>query len=99
MWPASNWRTRARNSCRPAPTVGVPINTGWITSFVPPPPGSTTGFRTPVLSTYVDLANDDHQIEYFTPRFSGFQLGVSYVPAATVNGEGKNFPVQADKET
>lgn len=82
-----------------APYVGTPINTGWITTFVPPPPDSTTGFRTPALSTYVDLADDDHALTYFSPRFSGFQLGASYVPAATVNGEGKNFPVYADKET
>jgi predicted porin len=59
----------------------------------------TTGFRTPALSTYLDLANDDHALNYFSPRFSGFQVGVSYVPAATINGEGKNFPVQADKNT
>ena len=82
-----------------APNVGAPINSGWITSFVPPPPGATTGFRTPALSTYVDLANDDHALNYYSPRFSGFQVGASFVPAATVNGEGKNFPVQADKET
>ena len=66
---------------------------------MPPPPGATTGFRTPSLSTYVDLANDDHALNYYSPRFSGFQVGASFVPAATVNGEGKNFPVQADKET
>jgi predicted porin len=59
----------------------------------------TTGFRTPALSTYVDLANDDHALNYFSPRFSGFQVGVSYVPAATINGEGKNFPVQADENS
>jgi predicted porin len=82
-----------------APHVGTPINSGWITSFVPPPPGATTGFRTPALSTYLDLANDDHALNYYSPRFSGFQVGASFVPAATVNGEGKNFPVQADENT
>ena len=113
-----------------APFVGAPINSGWVTSFVPPPvgvttgsavvPGAaasptsaspattattstaiavTTGFRTPALSTYGDLTNDDHTIDYFSPRFSGFQLGVSYTPAATINGEGKNFPVQADENS
>ena len=108
-----------------APFVGAPINSGWITSFVPPPQAqvstvstitttgaatlkfsgtstftaATTGFRTPALSTYIDLTNDDHTIDYYTPRFSGFQLGVSYTPANTINGEGKNFPVQADEET
>ncbi len=82
-----------------APEVGAPLNTGWITSFVPPGPSSTTGFRTPSLSTFVDFSNDDHGIDYFSPRFSGFQIGASYVPAATVNGEGKNFPVFADENT
>ena len=111
-----------------APYVGVPLNSGWITSFVPPPVGPvsgtfttttftaggasvvnagqtttvsgvTTGFRTPALSTYVDLINDDHALNYFSPRFSGFQVGASFVPAATINGEGKNFPVEADKNT
>ena len=113
-----------------APFVGAPINSGWVTSFVPPPvgvttgsavvPGAaasptsaspattattstaiavTTGFRTPALSTYGDLTNDDHTIDYFSPRFSGFQLGVSYTPANTINGEGKNFPVQADQDS
>jgi predicted porin len=94
-----------------APFVGVPLNSGWITSFVPPPQALTTptgtatttavaaSFRNPSLSTYVDLVNDDHALNYFSPRFSGFQVGVSYVPAATINGEGKNFPVQADKNT
>ena len=113
-----------------APEVGALVNSGWVTSFVPPPvgvvtgsavvPGAaasptsaspattatttttiavTTGFRTPALGTYVDLVNDDHSIDYFSPRFSGFQLGVSYTPAATINGEGKNFPVQADQNS
>jgi predicted porin len=92
-----------------SPFIGVPLNTGWITSFVPPPQATatntttgiavTTAFRTPALSTYLDLANDDHALTYFSPRFSGFQVGVSYVPAATNNGEGKNFPVQADKNS
>jgi predicted porin len=94
-----------------APYVGVPLNSGWITSFVPPPKSLTTptgtasttavttGFRTPALSTYLDLSNDDHGLTYFSPRFSGFQIGASYVPAATNNGEGKNFPVQADKNS
>ena len=101
-----------------APFVGVPLNSGWVTVFVPPPAVTTTGatlttggtimgtgiavttgFRTPALSTYLDLANDDHALNYFSPRFSGFQVGVSYVPAATINGEGKNFPVQADENS
>ena len=82
-----------------SPNVGVPINSGWVTSFIPAPADQTTGFRTPALSTYVDLANDDHALTYYSPRFSGFQIAASYVPAATVNGEGKNFPVYADEDS
>jgi len=29
----------------------------------------------------VDLSSDAEQISYYTPRFSGFQLGVSYIPS------------------
>ena len=98
-----------------APNVGVPINSGWITSFIPVAPSATTGFRTPALSTYVDLVNDGHGITYYSPRFAGLQVGASFVtassePAETSNfptflppivreGDGKNFPVQGDKET
>jgi opacity protein-like surface antigen len=55
-----------------APFAGAVVNSGWITSFVPPPQttgGSlavTTGFRTPALSTYLDLSNDDHGLTYFS---------------------------------
>ena len=87
------------------PEVGVPVNSGWVTIFNPPPADAggglavETGFRTPALSTYLDLTNDDHALNYYSPRFSGFQIGVSYVPAATGNGDGKNFPVYADTNT
>ena len=60
---------------------------------------STATFRAPSLSTYVDLGNDDSGLMYYSPRFSGFQVGVSYAPVAQIDGEGKNFPVQADKNT
>ncbi|MDX1402069.1 MAG: porin, partial [Kiloniellales bacterium] len=105
-----------------APNVGVPLNSGWITNFVPPPQGTTStatltggggisvmtgvgttiqtaSFRTPALSTYVDLSNDDSGIQYYSPRFSGFQVGLGYVPVAEIDGEGKNSPVQADKNS
>jgi len=54
----------------------------------------TTGPTT--NSTSLDLANDATKILYFTPRISGFQLGVSYAPDGTqdirtmaVGGRGK----------
>ncbi len=84
-----------------APAVGVPLNSGWITTFVPADGAITGGggFRTPRLSTYLDWGNDENIITYFTPRFAGFQLGVSYAPVVSGSGDGANFPVQADKDT
>jgi predicted porin len=88
-----------------APNVGVPLNSGWITSFVGIPPGQTTGFRTVALSTYVDIGNDNHGITYYSPRFSGFQIAGSWVPtpdpggSRNGNGEGRNSPVFAFEES
>ena len=82
-----------------APSVGVPVNTGWVTSFIAQPAGHTAGFRTPGLSTYVDPGNDENVLTYFTPRFFGFQLGGSYQPAVVFTGEGLNAPVFANENT
>ncbi len=83
-----------------APGVGVPLNSGWITTFIPPGPGSTTGFRTPALTTNVDIVNDDNIISYYTPRFNGFQLTAAYVPTSLISGDGKNFTgFQANTDT
>lgn len=72
-----------------APSVGAPINSGWVTAFIPPAPGSTSSFRHPSVSTYGDFGNDDNKLTYFTPRISGFQLGVSYAPDVQ-GGGGQN---------
>lgn len=82
-----------------SPSVGAPINSGWITSFVPAPGSSTTAFRSTALSTYLDVGNDENTLTYFTPRMFGFQVGVSYQPAVVFTGDGKNFPVYADQDT
>ena len=84
-----------------APAVGVPLNTGWITTFVPDDGAITGGggFRTPRLSTYLDWNNDENIITYFTPRFAGFQIGATYAPAVTGSGDGANIPVQANEDT
>ncbi len=82
-----------------APSVGVPINSGWVTSFIPVPAGFTAAFRSPALSTFLDTGNDENTLTYFTPRLFGFQLGASYQAALDFSGDGKNFPVQADKDT
>ncbi len=82
-----------------APVSGLPINSGWVTVFIPPNPDSAVGFRTPSVSTYLDYGNDENQITYYTPRFSGFQLGLSYAPTVAGNGEGQNFPVEAERNS
>ena len=82
-----------------APNVGAPINSGWVTVFIPQPAGHSAGFRTPGLSTFIDTGNDENTLTYFTPRLFGFQVGVSYQAALAFGGDGKNFPTPADEDT
>lgn len=82
-----------------APEIGAFLNTGWFTIFIPPPQGWAAEFRTPALSTFLDTGNDENTLTYFSPRMFGFQLGLSYQAAIDNSGDGKNFPVQADKDT
>lgn len=84
-----------------SPNVGAPINSGWLSTFVPAGDANTGGggFRTPRLSTYLDWNNDENIITYFTPRFSGFQVGVSYAPTVSGSGDGANFPIYANEDT
>jgi len=66
--------------------VGVPINSGWISDFIPAAPGFAVSFRSPSVSTAIDITNDDNTITYFTPRIAGFQFGASYAPNADFDG-------------
>lgn len=62
-----------------APDVGFGINDSDISDWVINPSGgdADSAFQ----STYLYLGEDQAtKITYFTPRFSGFQLGVSYIP-------------------
>ncbi len=76
--------------------VGVQINSGWISNFIPAVDGFQGAFRSPGLSTAIDITNDDNVITFFTPRKSGFQFGASYVPNASFNGVPTNGPVDLD---
>ncbi len=76
--------------------VGVQINSGWISNFIPAVDGFQGAFRSPGLSTAIDITNDDNAITYFTPRKSGFQFGASYVPNASFDGVPTNGPVDLD---
>ncbi len=75
------------------PFVGVPINSGWVSDFAPPPPGMTIAFRSPAVSTAIDIQNDDNTFKYFSPRVAGFQFGVSYTPNASFGGNPTNGAV------
>lgn len=76
--------------------VGVQINSGWISNFIPAVDGFQGAFRSPGLSTAIDITNDDNVITFFTPRTAGFQFGASYVPNASFNGVPTNGPVDLD---
>lgn len=74
-----------------APNVGVPINSGWITVFVPPPAGMAVSFRSTIVTTNIDIGNDENSISYYSPRFSGFQFTAGYAPSVVDSGEGKTY--------
>lgn len=85
-----------------APAVGAPINSGWLSDFIPQPDGFATGS----FSTTPEISVDDNMITYFSPRFAGFQLGLSYIPdladsnnnaAAFGDGEGTNSTATDDQ--
>ena len=87
-----------------APNVGAPINSGWLSDFIPQP----AGFQTGAFSTTPEISIDDNMITYFSPRFAGFQLGLSYIPdladsdnnaAAFGDGEGTNSTARDDQRS
>lgn len=63
-----------------APTVGIGINSGWMSGLVTPQNGSGFRFRSVGISTVIDFSNDEAKVTYFTPRFNGFQLTGSWTP-------------------
>ena len=76
--------------------IGVPINSGWISDFIPQPDGFTNAFRSPPMSTAIDIVNDDNVITYFSPRLAGFQFGASYAPRASFSGRPVGGPVDSN---
>ncbi len=74
-----------------APAVGTPINSGWITVFVPGVTGFGTAgsFRSPLLTTNIDVGNDENTISYYSPRFAGFQFTGGFAPAVADSGAGQ----------
>jgi outer membrane protein OmpU len=64
---------------------GVGLNLAFDTAdWVNAPGGggaAALGFRASTVGR-VDISSDAEHVSYFTPRFSGFQAGISYVPSA-----------------
>lgn len=83
-----------------APNVGLGVSSSSnLTGFLPNAAANGAGagfFRAPLGTTYVELdrTNDSEKITYFTPRFSGFQFGASYIPEP-----GQDNYQQVDEET
>lgn len=86
-----------------APNVAIiSLNSGSLTDYIPysgSVGGVNTGndiFRATLGTTYIENSdnNDASRITYFTPRFAGFQLGVSY---ARDPGQG-NGPVNNNNQ-
>ncbi len=75
-----------------APNVGVPINSGWISVWAPAPAGAPARFRDTMTTTNITLTNDDFQIGYQSPRFSGFQFVAGYAPTDAGGGDPSNGP-------
>lgn len=66
---------------------GAGIDSGDISNWV----ANIDFTRSTTLGNFARDNNDHHKITYFTPRFSGFQLGVSYTPEQNQdNGAGPN---------
>jgi len=88
-----------------SPQVGTPINSGWVSTFVPALNNSGFRFRSVGLSTVIDASNDEEKITYFTPRVNGFQFTASWTPEGhkvTSNSVGQggasfNFTGPADR--
>jgi len=77
----------------PSFSSGIPINTGWINTFIPAPSGYFTQFRSPSLSTSIDTHNDANTVGYITPRVAGFKFGASWTPETGGTGAGQFGPV------
>ncbi|NBC32503.1 MAG: porin [Alphaproteobacteria bacterium] len=74
-----------------APAVALAINSGSQTQHIHNPTEGNL-FRSPFGSTFIEPArdNDGQKLTYFTPRFFGVQLGVSYLPDIDGDGGDRN---------
>ncbi len=76
-----------------APYAGLGINSPNFFMFSPSLSASAA------TSGYLNLASDANKITYFTPRFGGFQLGVSYTPNIdSAGGNRQTFGLNTDED-
>jgi outer membrane protein OmpU len=72
-----------------APNVAHGISSGVQTEWLSQAAFGGFAFRRPLGSANVDASNDDQGIHYYSPRFNGFQVALSYRPeVATTQGGG-----------
>ena len=73
-----------------APNVAHGITSGVQTEWLSFNGGvGTFAFRRPLGSANTDASNDDQGIHYYSPRFNGFQVALSYRPSvSTITGAG-----------
>ncbi|HCX66716.1 MAG TPA: hypothetical protein DHK64_04045, partial [Rhodobiaceae bacterium] len=71
------------NTFATSTTVTIPTAGGGTTTST----ATVLGFR---HSTFSLMAADANKVTYFTPRFAGFQLGLSYTPETSYNGPNPN---------
>ena len=76
--------TTAANSTAASPLVGSGGGRFITTPRLPVEHGPATGFAT-------DVWGNDTKVTYYTLRFSGFQLGVSYAPDMANRGQATNL--------
>ena len=74
-----------------APNVAHGISSGVQTEWLSFNGGlSAFAFRRPLGSANVDASNDDQGIHYYSPRFDGFQIALSYRPSVSQAMDTRN---------
>jgi hypothetical protein len=74
-----------------APDGGISLDSGDLLNIVAFETGGAAFFDTPLGTTNLRLNdNDSGKFTYITPRFAGFQAGVSYIPEFEAGGDNNS---------
>ena len=75
-----------------APTGGVTINDGDLVGIEAfPLPAGFDGTNTTIDSTPLSLTDDDSgKVSFYSPRYAGLQIGLSYIPQFEAGGDNNN---------